>query len=80
MLGVAAVLVALCLSLSAPSRLGPPAVCRAVAMTSAVRNLSLALFIATPSGAAVVLALLVYGLVMYALSVPVAVRLGRAAG
>jgi len=48
-------------------------------MTSAVRNLSLALFFATPAGAGVVVALLAYGLVMYVLSVPVAVRLGRVA-
>lgn len=48
-------------------------------MTSTVRNLSLALFVATPAGTGPVVALLAYGLVMYVLSVPVAVRLSRTA-
>jgi BASS family bile acid:Na+ symporter len=76
---VVGVLVAVCLSATALGRLGEPGVRRAVGMTSAVRNLSLALFVAAPAGAAVVLALLLYGLVMYVLSVPVAVWLGRTA-
>ena len=78
-IGVAALLVLVCLSATAIPWLGRPTARRAVGMTSAVRNLSLALFIATPAGAGVVVALLAYGLVMYVLSVPVAVRLGRAA-
>jgi BASS family bile acid:Na+ symporter len=78
-IAVTALLVGVCLSATAIPWLGRPAARRAVGMTSAVRNLSLALFIATPAGAGVVVALLAYGLVMYVLSVPVAVRLGRAA-
>lgn len=76
-IGAAALLVGVCLSATAIPWLGRPAERRGVAMTSAVRNLSLALFIATPAGAGVVVALLAYGLVMYVLSVPVAIRLGR---
>jgi len=78
-IAVAVLLVGVCLSVTAVGGLGRPAARRAVGMTSAVRNLSLALFFAAPAGAGVVVALLAYGLVMYVLSVPVAVRLGRTA-
>ncbi|WP_125810809.1 hypothetical protein [Actinoplanes sp. ATCC 53533] len=76
-IAVAVLLVGVCLAVTMIGWLGRPAIRRAVAMTSAVRNLSLALFFATPAGVGVVVALLAYGLVMYVLSVPVAVRLGR---
>ena len=78
-IGVAGLLVGVCLAATAIGWLGRPAVRRAVGMTSAVRNLSLALFFATPASTGAVVALLAYGLVMYVLSVPVAVRLGRTA-
>jgi hypothetical protein len=52
---------------------------RAVAMTTAVRNLSPALFVADPAGPVVVLTLLAYGLLMYGLSVPAGLLLARAA-
>ncbi len=74
---VIAFLVLVCLSVTAIP-LGRTPERRAVGMTTAVRNLSLALFFATSVGDTVVVALLAYGLLMYVVSVPVAVRLGRA--
>ncbi len=59
--------------------IGPPRVRRATAMTTAVRNLSLALFVAGTVDATVVLALLAYGLLMYGLSVPAALLMARGA-
>ena len=67
---------AACLAPAAVPAFGPPAARRAVAMTTAVRNLSLALFVAAPAGPVVVVTLLAYGLVMYVLSVPVGVAAG----
>ncbi|GAA1532983.1 hypothetical protein GCM10009827_058730 [Dactylosporangium maewongense] len=78
-LGVIAVLVAGCLAVTLVPWLGRARTRRAVEMTAAVRNLSLALFVASTASTVVVLALLAYGLVMYALSVPVAVTVARAA-
>ncbi|WP_327010725.1 hypothetical protein OHA72_27705 [Dactylosporangium sp. NBC_01737] len=72
--GVIAVVVAGCLASSQVPWLGPGPTRRAVAMTTAVRNLSLALFVASTASTVVVLALLAYGL-----SVPVAVLLARPA-
>ncbi|GAA3347160.1 hypothetical protein GCM10020358_60860 [Amorphoplanes nipponensis] len=76
---VVAVLVAACLASVLLPWPGPAAVGRAVAMTTTVRNLSLALFVASAASATVVLALLAYGLLMYGLSVPVAWLLARSA-
>jgi BASS family bile acid:Na+ symporter len=76
---VAGVVVLGCLSLALAPVFGPPAARRAVGMTSAVRNLSLALFVAGAADPVVVLTLLAYGLVMYGLAMPVALWLGRAA-
>jgi bile acid:Na+ symporter, BASS family len=73
---VIVLIVLACLAVTALP-LGRAAQRRAVGMTTAVRNLSLALFFAAPIGDAVVVALLAYGLLMYVLSVPVAMRLGR---
>jgi BASS family bile acid:Na+ symporter len=77
---VAALLVAVCLASVAVPAWGHHAARRAVAMTTAVRNLSLALFVAAPAGELVAVTLLAYGLVMYLLSVPVAVWLARTPG
>ncbi|MEU7901594.1 hypothetical protein [Actinoplanes sp. NPDC049118] len=77
--GVIAVVVLACLSPALVPVFDPPAARRAVAMTTAVRNLSLALFVAAAAGPVVVLTLLAYGLLMYALSVPVALKLARTA-
>ncbi|MEV6637891.1 NAD(P)-binding domain-containing protein [Actinoplanes sp. NPDC051470] len=74
---VIAVLVAACLALVFLPWPGPAGVRRAVAMTTTVRNLSLALFVASTASATVVLTLLAYGLLMYGFSVPVAWRLAR---
>jgi bile acid:Na+ symporter, BASS family len=76
-LGVAGLLVVTCLAVAAVPRLGRPVERRAMSMTTAVRNLSLALFVAAPAAAGAVLVLLAYGLVMYVLSVPTALWLGR---
>jgi bile acid:Na+ symporter, BASS family len=75
---VAVLLVAVCLASVAVPAWGHHAARRAVAMTTTARNLSLALFVAAPVGAPVVVALLAYGLVMYVLSVPAALWTGRA--
>nr|WP_221382047.1 hypothetical protein [Actinoplanes polyasparticus] len=77
-IAVMALVVLVCLSVTAIP-LGQSPERRAVGMTTAVRNLSLALFFAAPMGGTVVVALLAYGLLMYVMSVPVAVRLGRTA-
>ena len=77
--GVIAVVVLVCLSPALMPVFDPAAARRAVAMTTAVRNLSLALFAADASGPVVVLTLLAYGLLMYGLSVPVALLLARTA-
>jgi BASS family bile acid:Na+ symporter len=74
-LAVIAVVVAACLALVLLPWSGPAAVGRAIAMTTTVRNLSLALFVASTASATVVLTLLAYGLLMYGLSVPAAWRL-----
>lgn len=50
---------------------------RAVAMTTGVRNLTLALFFAAAASPTVVLAVLAYGLLMYGLCVPLALVLAR---
>jgi bile acid:Na+ symporter, BASS family len=76
-LAVAGLLVVACLSVAAPA-IGTPGERRSVGMTTAVRNLSLALFVAAATSAGAVLVLLAYGLVMYLLSVPLAIWLGRA--
>lgn len=76
---VIAVVVAACLALVLLPWSGPAGVGRAIAMTTTVRNLSLALFVASTASATVVLTLLAYGLLMYGLSVPVAWRLARSA-
>jgi BASS family bile acid:Na+ symporter len=68
-----------CLSLALMPVFDPAAARRAVAMTTAVRNLSLALFVADAAGPVAVLTLLAYGLLMYALSVPAALLLARTA-
>jgi BASS family bile acid:Na+ symporter len=68
-----------CLSLALMPVFDPSSARRAVAMTTAVRNLSLALFVADPAGPVVVLTLLAYGLLMYGLSVPAALLLARPA-
>jgi BASS family bile acid:Na+ symporter len=68
-----------CLSLALMPVFDPPSAGRAVAMTTAVRNLSLALFVADAAGPVVVLTLLAYGLLMYGLSVPAALLLARTA-
>lgn len=77
--GVIAVVVLACLSPALMPVFDPPAARRAVAMTTAVRNLSLALFVAGAAGPVVVLTLLAYGLLMYGLSMPVALLLARTA-
>ncbi|GAA3944490.1 hypothetical protein [Actinoplanes auranticolor] len=74
---VVAVVVAACLALVLLPWPVPAAVRRAVAMTTTVRNLSLALFVASVASTTVVLTLLAYGLVMYGLSLPVAWWLAR---
>jgi len=74
---VVAVVVAACLALVLVPWPGPAAVRRAIAMTTTVRNLSLALFVASAASTTVVLTLLAYGLLMYAMSLPVAWRLAR---
>jgi BASS family bile acid:Na+ symporter len=76
-LAVIAVVVAACLALVLLPWQGPAGVGRAIAMTTTVRNLSLALFVASAASATVVLTLLAYGLLMYGLSLPVAWRLAR---
>jgi BASS family bile acid:Na+ symporter len=50
---------------------------RAVAMTTGVRNLTLALFFAAAATPAVVLTVLAYGLLMYGICVPAALALAR---
>jgi BASS family bile acid:Na+ symporter len=50
---------------------------RAVAMTTGVRNLTLALFFAATATPTVVLTVLAYGLLMYGICVPVALALAR---
>jgi BASS family bile acid:Na+ symporter len=77
--GVIGAVVLACLSLALLPVFDPPSARRAVAMTTAVRNLSLALFVADAAGPVVVLTLLAYGLLMYGLSVPVALLLARTA-
>ncbi|GIF42745.1 bile acid:sodium symporter family protein [Actinoplanes xinjiangensis] len=59
------------------SRLGSVSQRRAVAMTTGVRNLTLALFFAAAASPTVVLAVLAYGLIMYGICVPVAWALAR---
>lgn len=76
-LAVIAAVVAVCLALVLLPWSGPAGVDRAIAMTTTVRSLSLALFVASAASATVVLTLLAYGLLMYGLSVPVAWRLAR---
>lgn len=76
-LAVIAGVVTACLALVLLPWPGPAGVRRAIAMTTTVRNLSLALFVAAASSATVVLTLLAYGLLMYGLSVPLAWRLAR---
>jgi BASS family bile acid:Na+ symporter len=76
-LAVIAVVVATCLALVLLPWSGPAGVRRAIAMTTTVRNLSLALFVASAASATVVLTLLAYGLIMYGLSLPVAWWLAR---
>lgn len=76
-LAVIAVVVVACLALVLLPWSGPAGVGRAIAMTTTVRNLSLALFVASTASATVVLTLLAYGLLMYGLAVPVAWRLAR---
>jgi BASS family bile acid:Na+ symporter len=75
--GVIAVVVLSSLAVPSVPGFGPSGVRRAVAMTTAVRNLSLALFVAGTAEPTVVLVLLAYGLLMYALSVPAALLLAR---
>ncbi|MFI7547487.1 hypothetical protein [Actinoplanes sp. NPDC049599] len=77
---VIAAVVSACLALVLVPRPGPAAVRRAVVMTTTVRNLSLALFVASTASATVALTLLAYGLLMYGLSVPAAWRLARSPG
>jgi BASS family bile acid:Na+ symporter len=77
--GVIGAVVLACLSLVLLPVFDPPSARRAVAMTTAVRNLSLALFVADAAGPVVVLTLLAYGLLMYGLSVPAALLLARTA-
>jgi BASS family bile acid:Na+ symporter len=74
---VVAAVVGACLALVLLPWPAPAAVRRAIAMTTAVRNLSLALFVASAASTTVVLTLLAYGLLMYGLSLPVAWRLAR---
>jgi bile acid:Na+ symporter, BASS family len=76
-LAVVAAVVAACLALVLLPWPAPAPVRRAIAMTTAVRNLSLALFVASAASTTVVLTLLAYGLLMYGLSLPVAWRLAR---
>lgn len=80
---VAALLVTSCLAvtvlpLTGRADVAQTGVARAVGMTTAVRSVSLALFVATPAGPEVVLTVLAYGLVMYVLSVPAALVVARA--
>lgn len=77
--GVIGAVVLACLSLVLLPVFDPAAARRAVAMTTAVRNLSLALFVADAAGPVVVLTLLAYGLLMYGLSVPAALLSARTA-
>jgi BASS family bile acid:Na+ symporter len=76
---VIAVLVAASLAVVFVGWLGGPGQRRAVAMTTGVRNLTLGLFFAAAASPTVVLTLLAYGLIMYGVSVPVALLLGRSA-
>ncbi|MEV0900811.1 hypothetical protein [Actinoplanes sp. NPDC049802] len=76
-IGVIAVLVAVCLLPVAVPVPGSAARRRAVAMTTGVRNLTLGLFFAASAAPTVVLTLLAYGLVMYAVLIPAAWVLAR---
>ncbi|MDI6098832.1 hypothetical protein QLQ12_09495 [Actinoplanes sp. NEAU-A12] len=69
---VIALLVIAALTPVAVAWLGGPAERRAVAMTTGVRNLTLGLFFADAASPTVVLTVLAYGLIMYAVCVPAA--------
>jgi BASS family bile acid:Na+ symporter len=77
-MGVIATVVLSSLAVVFVPGLGSPQARRAVAMTTTVRNLSLALFVGSSADPVAVLVLLSYGLVMYGFSVPAAMLLARA--